>query len=384
MDFGLYIHVPFCRTVCPYCEFNVVGWRDPPWDVYLEGLTQELNAHYTQFSGRRLRTLYFGGGTPSLMPLSIVEKVVKNVKDLCGDDGLREMSFELNPGTVDLTYLEGLRSLGINRVSIGWQATQQRLLTILGRDHDAQESRTITEWALELGFPSVSLDVIFAVPGQTEEELDTTLSEVIDVGTQHVSMYEMTFDEGTPFARKRDKGQLIEQEDTVVVRMMERIAFRLQAAGYERYEVSSFARGNHRSLHNHGYWTGLPYLGIGPGAHGLRHLGPQGWERYQSIVSIRSWLEYWGAPQDDLKTEWVEPLNEDTRFEEQVLTLVRLGDPFSVQPEFLLGHRRDDWSAGLDEAIRRGWISKASTNMVRTTNVGMRFADSLGLLLIGG
>ena len=203
-------------------------------------------------------------------------------------DEIEEISFELNPGTVDRAYLEALKDLGITRVSIGWQATQRNSFMYFGRDHDDEESRLITKWALDCGFPSVSLDLIRSARADSPD-LDASLDELIEVGTHHVSMYELTFDEGTPFSRRRDKGQLHELEDDLVVAMMEKIAIRLVEAGYERYEVSSFAKAGHRSLHNQGYWHGLPYLGIGPGAHGLRRRSDNDWERYQSVVSIKEW-----------------------------------------------------------------------------------------------
>lgn len=315
------------------------------------------------------------------MPLDVIEAILHEVKSISRVDEIEEISFELNPGTVDRAYLEALKDLGITRVSIGWQATQKKLLHVLGRDHDDEESRLITKWALECGFPSVSLDLIFAVPGQTLLDLEASLDELIEVGTHHVSMYELTFDEGTPFSRRRDKGQLHELEDDLVVAMMERIATRLVEADYERYEVSSFARTGHRSLHNQGYWHGLPYLGIGPGAHGLRRRGDNGWERYQSVVSIKEWLDYWQGGNAALRNEWTEILSSDTRFEERALTLARLSDPFPAVPDFVPRARLADWNRGLEEALQRGWLERISNQSFRPTSVGLRFADSLGLLL---
>ena len=317
------------------------------------------------------------------MPIDVVEAILDEVKRVSRMDEIKEISFELNPGTVDRGYLEALKDLGITRVSIGWQATQKKLLHVLGRDHDDEESRLITKWALDCGFPSVSLDLIFAVPGQTLPDLDASIDELIEVGTHHVSMYELTFDEGTPFSRRRDKGQLQELEDDLVVAMMERVSTRLVQAGYERYEVSSFARAGHRSLHNQGYWHGLPYLGVGPGAHGLRQYGDNDWERYQSVVSIKEWLDYWQDENAALQIEWTERLSSDTRYEERALTLVRLGDPFPAVPNFVPRSRLADWERGIEEAIERGWLERVSNQSIRSTSTGLRFADSLGLLLSG-
>jgi len=383
VDYGLYIHVPFCRTVCPYCEFNVVGWREPPWEEYFAALSHELRFQHAAFKDHTLRTLYFGGGTPSLMPIELVERILSKVVELAGNERLRDISFELNPGTVDKNYLAELRKLGIQRVSIGWQATQERLLRVLGRDHDNGESEQITRWALEVGFPSVNLDVIFAVPGQTLSELGTTLDRVIASSTHHISMYEMTFHEGTPFARSRDKGQLSEVDENISVEMMDLISDRLIGAGFERYEVSNFAKPGHRSLHNEGYWYGLPYLGIGPGAHGLKALPGAKWERYQSIVSIKDWLSHWAKSDSHGSVEWSESLSADVRFQECALTLARLGDPFSSRPDFVPTERIADWDDGLAKAVERGWLELTPSGLYRSTQAGLRFADSLGLLLSG-
>ena len=140
------------------------------------------------------------------MPIDVIEAILREIKNVSRVDEIEEISFELNPGTVDRAYLEALKGLGITRVSIGWQATQKKLLHVLGRDHDDEESRLITKWALDCGFPSVSLDLIFAVPGQTLPDLDASLDELIEVGTHHVSMYELTFDEGTRFLAAGTKG----------------------------------------------------------------------------------------------------------------------------------------------------------------------------------
>ena len=134
-------------------------------------------------------------------------------------------------------------------------------------------------------------------------------------------------------------------------------------------------------MHNQGYWHGLPYLGIGPGAHGLRRRSDNDWERYQSVVSIKEWLDYWQDENVALRNEWTEVLSSDTRFEERALTLVRLGDSFPTVPDFVPSSRLGDWKRGVEEALKRGWLERSSDQSIRSTSVGLRFADSLGLLL---
>jgi len=289
--FALYVHVPWCRHVCPYCDFNVYAARKPPEADYTAALVRELAdwADSPSFAGRRIASVYVGGGTPSLFSSDAVGRVVATARERFGFDDDAEITLEANPGTVDAASLRAYRAAGVNRLSLGVQSFHARLLERLGRDHTAADTHAAVAAAGEAGVQNVSLDLIFAVPGSTLADWAADLERAVALEPAHVSAYALTFEERTPFHAWRKSGRLQALDEDDEAAMGELAAERLPAAGYARYEISSWARPGRASSHNQRYWDGSPYLGLGAGAHSF-HPGPPA-RRWSTLRQPQAYME---------------------------------------------------------------------------------------------
>ncbi len=273
--FSLYAHIPYCRTICPYCDFNVHPARRMPEDAYVEALVGELEhaARRPPWSGAAVQSIYLGGGTPSLFAAASIERLLSAVRGAFPIEAPAEITLEANPGTVDREKLEALRAAGVTRLSLGAQSLSARSLEQLGRDHSPEEVPEALGAARQAGFGDVNLDLIFAVPGQTPADWECDLEAACALSPDHVSAYNLTFEEGTAFYARRSRGALHAVGEEAEEEMFRRAQARLAAAGYEHYEISNYARPGHRSRHNSNYWRGGEYLGIGAGAHSFARRG---------------------------------------------------------------------------------------------------------------
>jgi len=289
-SFALYVHVPWCRHVCPYCDFNVYASSAPPEAEYTTALVAELAAHAAAppFAGRRARTVYLGGGTPSLFSPAAVGRFLEAVARGPGVEPGAEITLEANPGTVGRETLAAYRAAGVNRLSLGAQSFQPRLLATLGRDHAAHETRDAVEAARAAGLANVSLDLIYAVPGERVADCAADVECALALAPDHVSAYALTWEPGTPFHRRRAAGRLAPVDDDDEAAMAACVAERLAAAGLARYEISSWARPGRESRHNTSYWDGTDYLGLGAGAHSYAADPPPG-RRWRNVRPPAAW-----------------------------------------------------------------------------------------------
>src|SRR5918993_3617159 len=267
--FSLYIHIPYCISKCPYCDFNShVVARIPERD-YTDALIRELD-HYASapnWQGRTVQTIFFGGGTPSTFTPSNIGAILERAFSSFPIDSNCEITLEANPGTVDYGYFSGYRAAGVNRISVGIQSFQPRLLKFLGRVHTAEEGRKALEIVRQAGFDNFSFDLIFANPGQTLGELEADLEVAIDYQSSHLSAYNLTFEEGTPFHHEYRCGRMAALTEDEEIAMAELIEDKLRGAGLIRYEISNYALPGRHSRHNVNYWQLGDYLGLGAGAH---------------------------------------------------------------------------------------------------------------------
>ncbi|HTS86263.1 MAG TPA: radical SAM family heme chaperone HemW [Usitatibacter sp.] len=261
---SLYVHIPWCIRKCPYCDFNSHEKRgELPEDRYVDALVADLEASLPDVWGRRLHTLFIGGGTPSLFAPTSIARLVTAVRTLMRVDPDTEITMEANPGTFEVERFRGYREAGVNRLSVGVQSFDDAKLAAIGRVHGSDEARRALAAALEI-FPTVNADLMYALPGQRLGEAVRDVQAAIAAGVPHVSAYHLTLEPNTHFARFPPK---LPGEDESAD-MQEAIESTLAAAGFEHYETSAFARPGHRARHNVNYWTFGDYLGIGAGAHG--------------------------------------------------------------------------------------------------------------------
>ena len=275
---GVYVHVPFCERVCPYCDFAVVAARPLAAELerrYQAALLRELQARRAAFAGRRLASLYLGGGTPSLLQPESVAELVAAVRGAFAGGAPVEVTLEVNPSTLERGRLPGFRAAGVSRLSVGIQSFDDTVLRRLGRAHRADEARATLAACRETEFDAISLDLIFAAPGQTLASFERDLGEAIRFAPEHVSTYELTIEAGTPFAKAAARGRLARPDEELVIAMQEVAEARLRAAGLSRYEISNYARPGFEAVHNRRYWERRPVLGLGVGAFSTDPPSPQ-------------------------------------------------------------------------------------------------------------
>jgi oxygen-independent coproporphyrinogen-3 oxidase len=292
--FSLYIHIPYCRSKCPYCDFNSHAAAAWPEQDYTQALLAELGrrAQEPPWAGERIATIFFGGGTPSLFATSSIAEIIALCEKLFGIEPGAEVTLEANPGTIDGEKLLGLRCAGVNRISLGAQSFKDETLRFLGRIHDAEQTRRCARLAREAGFEHLNLDLIFAVPGQTFDDLRHDIDEAAALEPDHISCYNLTFEEGTAFYVALKRGRIRPLSDSVQARMYALARKRLAEHGYAMYEISNYARAGGQCRHNLAYWRGQSFLGVGAGAHSYarRGLGGRRWwnERAPTVYIERA------------------------------------------------------------------------------------------------
>ena len=267
--FSLYIHIPYCVSKCPYCDFNSHVVADIPEESYTDALLRELE-HYgniDDWRGRTAQSIFFGGGTPSTFQPQSIGKLLAWTAATFPVETDCEITLEANPGTVDSAKFFGYRDAGVNRISVGVQSFQPRLLRFLGRIHSANEAKSALNIVRRAGFDNFSFDLIYANPGQTLAELKDDIDTALEFQPPHLSAYNLTFEEGTPFHHEYRTRRMTSLGEDEEIAMAELIESKLGPAGLSRYEISNYARPNHESRHNLNYWRCGDYLGLGAGAH---------------------------------------------------------------------------------------------------------------------
>lgn len=260
----LYLHIPFCHRVCPYCSFYKHTPGDTPVGEFVDALLEEARVRIASL-GEKPRTLYLGGGTPSMLSPTHLRKLFGGLAGLMDLQALDEVTMEANPATFDVAKARLFRELGVTRVSLGIQSFTPHVLEKLGREHSAEEAAASVGVLREAGIPAVNIDLMFAIPGQSEQDWRSTLETAIALEPDHISAYNLTYEEDTAFFESLRKGEVSESED-LNARFFLLADEMLRNAGFEHYETSNYAKPGHRSSHNRGYWRGEDYLGLGPSA----------------------------------------------------------------------------------------------------------------------
>jgi oxygen-independent coproporphyrinogen-3 oxidase len=281
--YSIYIHIPFCLKRCYYCDFNTYAGLDSLIPEYVWALQQEIQILASKQDERLpVHTLFFGGGTPSLLPIGAVHEILGTLQKIFDFESAAEISLEANPGTLSPSSLSYLYAAGVNRLSLGIQSAQPRELRLLGRQHTYQDASQALKWARQAGFDNLNLDLIFGLPEQTLAHWQSTLTQALDLDPEHFSLYALTIEPGTPMFDWASRGLISTPDPDLAADMYDWACEALESAGYIQYEISNFAKHDaqftiHNSsftnphfacLHNLQYWRNLPYLGIGAGAHG--------------------------------------------------------------------------------------------------------------------
>lgn len=378
-SFGLYIHIPYCRKKCPYCDFNTYAVSKVPETEYVAGLCKELEnyARDPLWNGREIRTIFFGGGTPSLLSGKTIEQFLKKVRDLFSLKNTLEISIEANPETLSkeniISYLES----GINRFSLGAQSFNPKTLHDLGRDHSSESTAEAISLLKLCGAKNVSIDILFGGPEQSVENLESDITYALNLPLEHISAYGLTIEKGTPYFQAEARGALPLPSEEDVITMMDMLEDRLTSSGFEQYEISNFAKSGFNSIHNEGYWTGYDFIGLGAGAHNYWRDKKQPYaRRWANVASPSDYVQKVESAPSQIS--WTENLDKKKlMFEFFYLGLRRLegvlpqkfGDLFEVSPFAIYGEV-------IDSLVDKKLI-EISNEHLRLTRQGRRLSDSV-------
>lgn len=383
---GTYIHIPFCRCKCLYCDFFSVGDRLADWNALVSAILNEarfrissgsfLNSSLSPSSDEEF-TLYIGGGTPSLMPSREFERLSSGIRELLGN--IIEFTIEVNPDDVNGEMIKVWKDSGVSRISMGVQSLVDTELKAIGRRHDANEAVNAYE-LLRKNFKNISLDLMFGLPGQTEESLMHTLKGFLKMRPEHISAYSLMYEERSALTRLLKKGEIEEVSDIDSYKMFGLISESLAMAGYEQYEISNYALPSFRSRHNSLYWTGKPYIGLGPGAHGFNGLST----RYFNKNDISSYNNFWNNPQKELSLQGdrhiceYENLSVDELREEFIMTRLRTVEGLDIEEfsdKFGL-YNRDRLLRSANKYIKTGHVLESDSKLILTKK-GLYISDDI-------
>ena len=369
--FGLYVHIPFCPQLCPYCAFASLQGKEEFYERYVAAVCRELD-RCRHLEGRKpLGTVFFGGGTPSMLEPGHLRRILEAATVRLGLAVDAEITIEVNPGTTDYTKFSTFRALGFNRLSIGVQSFTDQSLRALGRVHSAREAEEAYAVARKAGFDNVNLDLISSIPDMPPEHWRHSLERALELAPEHISTYALTIEEGTLFAERQRQGRLqpvSEEEDTWAYEWAMK---RLRGAGYEHYEVSNFALPGRRSRHNWGYWSGAEYLGVGLSAHSFLN-ARRSW-------NARDLLEYIEAVEAGRSPcAGAEEIDAATARRERVWMGLRTQEGVLIEPGERLALEREERFRGLQEA---GYVEFEGIHL-RLAGKGFMVADALGVELM--
>ncbi|TXC85104.1 radical SAM family heme chaperone HemW [Luteibaculum oceani] len=370
---GLYIHIPFCRKACSYCDFHFTVNQKNRAQI-CDALVSEMVLWKEDWCNYHFQTLYFGGGTPSILNSDELSAVVNGAKSNFSWGDEVEFTLEINPEDVTLEKLHSWKELGVNRLSIGLQAFQDEILTWMNRAHSAEEGLRAVRLAQEVGFDNISVDLIYGIPGLTHSQWEENLTKVLELNIQHVSCYCLTVEEKTKLEQMVKNGELTMPEDEVSTTQFDMLSSFFEGNGFNHYEISNLGKPGKESKHNSNYWNGVPYLGIGPSAHsyrkGKRWWNPASNALYQKEIS-----------KGNLPNE-IEILSETDAFNEKIMTGLRRKDGVSVHLWLESGESPKNilQNSVINELYREGMIS-LSRDRLSLTQKGRHLADGIAAKL---
>lgn len=366
---GIYIHIPFCKTRCIYCDFFSTT-RSEQKERYIWSLCRELKMRRDYLQGAPIDTIYFGGGTPSQLAKEDFQEVFETIERNFDLKQVREITLEANPDDLTPEYVQMLAGLPFNRISMGIQTFNEETLRLLKRRHTAEQAIDAVKRCREAGFQNISIDLIYGLPGETEESWEYDLSQAIALNVEHISAYHLIYEEGTRIYEMLQQHRVREVDEESSVHFFSRLIDRLAAAGYEHYEISNFCRPGYYSQHNTAYWQGIPYLGCGPSAHSFNLM-----EREWNIASLNEYMEGIETGKRACETEKLDTV---TRYNESIITSLRTRWGISLKnlkEEFGTGL----WQYCLDMAaphLKNGKLEQKEDTLYLTRD-GIFISDSI-------
>lgn len=365
---GLYIHVPFCEKRCVYCSFYSTVHGKEERDAFVRTLAKELAFRH---NGAPISTLYFGGGTPSQLDDEEMEAVFSAIHRHCVLSPHAEITFEANPDDISQQKVAQLRQLGVNRISLGVQSFDDTHLSFLNRRHTAQQALDAIDILRTKGIENISIDLIFGLPGQQLTDWNKELAQAFELPITHLSAYSLMYEKGTPLYYARERGVVKECDEETSLSMFQMLCTSAQCAGFEQYEISNFAHPGYRSRHNSSYWHGIPYLGLGPGAHSYDGRNC----RRVNDYSLRRYMEAGRAKTFADVPHTLEKLSADECYDELICTRLRTCEGLSLQE--VPASRRSTLLRMARPHIDGGRLELDADNHLRLTASGIFVSDDV-------
>ncbi|HKP03396.1 MAG TPA: radical SAM family heme chaperone HemW [Chthoniobacterales bacterium] len=356
----LYVHIPFCARICPYCAFYKERADSSQTQRFCEALLREIES-VGELHPLQPRTIFFGGGTPTALTTTQLEFLLSGMRERLDLTELVEWTLEANPGSVSPRKAALLRSLGVSRLSLGVQSWDDELLKLLGREHDAAQAETSFRILREAGFQNISIDLMFGLPGQTLAQWQSDLKKTIALQPEHISTYCLTYEEDTEFFLRHARGEFREDSESDA-RFLEAAMQMLEEAGFQHYEISNYARPGFASAHNRGYWAGDDYLGIGPSA-----FSTIGLRRWQNVADYRAYADRVLAGSSPVGS--TEVLTSEMKRTERIALALRTREGISSS-ELI------SWPEESREFVNLGLLRELNGNFVLTSR-GKLLADSV-------
>jgi putative oxygen-independent coproporphyrinogen III oxidase len=311
---GIYIHIPYCRKMCSYCDFyHVMAPSDN--NIYIDAFLKEASIRKDYLGNEVVSTIYLGGGTPSLLSVREISRILREIESSYQVDQNSEITIEINPDDINPDYVRELKETRVNRVSLGIQSWRDADLKLLNRRHNAAQAAFALEEILKAGFSNVTVDLIYGIPGMTLNDLSSNLDKTFSYNIQHLSAYHLTIEPGTVFWKMKEKGVFSEIEEEESSSQFNLLIEKASAAGFVHYEISNFGRPGYFSIHNSNYWKQVSYLGLGPSAHSFN-----GYSRQWNVRDVRKYIK--SVNSGELLFER-EELDKKTRFNEYIMTSLR-------------------------------------------------------------
>jgi putative oxygen-independent coproporphyrinogen III oxidase len=366
---GLYIHVPFCVKRCLYCDFYS-NTDMALKKLYVDAVCKELKLKKDFLKAEPVRTIYFGGGTPSQLPAEDFRRIFHSIEEYFDISECEEITLEANPDDITKEYLGSLKTLPFNRISMGVQSFQQKDLDFLNRRHNKEQAAKAIRYCREYGYNNISIDLIYGLPNQTKQEWEENLREAISLNVPHISAYHIIYEEGTALYKLKEAGSILPVDEELSVTFFSTLIDMLTEAGYHHYEISNFAKPNCYSKHNSSYWNATKYLGIGPSAHSF-----DGDCRVWNKSSIK---DYINGIQNNTSITETEPLDEKTKYNEYIITGLRTMWGIKIsEVEQLFGKAKADFlKKQSNDLIKNGLLLQDGDNIVLSKD-GIFISDSI-------
>jgi oxygen-independent coproporphyrinogen-3 oxidase len=311
---GIYIHIPFCKKLCFYCDFyHIISTGDN--SVFIDAILKEASIRKDYLEGETVSTIYIGGGTPSAFSIKELDTILTETRKLFRVDESCELTIELNPDDISPTYMAGLKELDINRVSLGIQSWRDSDLKMLNRRHDSARAAQALRETFDAGFENVSIDLIYGIPGMSAEEWAINLDQAFSYDIKHISAYHLTLEPGTVFGKMLEKGLIAEIDEDSSNQLFNILIEKAEAAGFIHYEISNFGKPGYFSIHNSNYWKQVNYLGLGPSAHSFNQ-----YSRQWNVRDVKGYIKSVNSGKSFFEKE---ELDTKARFNEYIMTSLR-------------------------------------------------------------